>query len=284
MTAFLERFSLESQPEALRLLEAAWQEANRQWPGVQALSLEAFGVRVAERLGGAPSAALETMKKLHLGDLYLAQACGLGDARAMRHVEEAFMPDVAVSLRGLRLLPAEVDEELQRVREHLFVASDDRPPRIATYSGQGPLVNWLRVVAMRQGLRRVRGASSSEEVQLEHLPELITDTTERDYVRGAHQADVAKAFQEAFESLSDRDRSVLRMRVLDGLSMPDIAAVYRVNPSSVSRWVSRATERVLRRMRRLLSTRLNLTASDVDSLINAVESQLEVSLRGLFGK
>ena len=44
---------------------------------------------------------------------------------------------------------AERDEVVQEARRVLLVGSPDGAPKIGTYLGQGPLKNWVAVVAIR---------------------------------------------------------------------------------------------------------------------------------------
>lgn len=73
------------------------------------------------------------------------------------------------------------------------------------------------------------------------------------------------AFQEAFNAglalPENRERMVFRMRVVDDLDVEQIAKVYGVNRSTVTRWLARARETVLSEARRILHERLELTAS-----------------------
>ena len=51
------------------------------------------------------------------------------------------------------------DDLAQAVREKLFVGAQ---PRVAHYSGQGELKNWLKVTAVRVCMDAIRGRSARE--------------------------------------------------------------------------------------------------------------------------
>jgi hypothetical protein len=65
--------------------------------------------------------------------------------------------------------------------------------------------------------------------------------------------------------------------------MQQIADWYQVNQSTVSRWIARALEDLHHEIRRILRQSCQLPVSEVESLIRAVRSRVEVSLPGLFG-
>jgi hypothetical protein len=69
------------------------------------------------------------------------------------------------------------DELRQNVRERLFLGTPDAPPRIASYSGEGDLRHWVRVVAMRAALNLTRGPERvfSDEQALGRLPDVADD-------------------------------------------------------------------------------------------------------------
>jgi RNA polymerase sigma-70 factor (ECF subfamily) len=89
------------------------------------------------------------------------------------------------------------------------------------------------------------------------------------------------ALREALDSLDDRERMLLRMNVVDGLSFDRIAKVYRVTQPTVSRWVARARDRVLTETRRLLRERMLLSESEFESLAGLVVSQLDLTVSHL---
>src|SRR5437660_1544495 len=71
--------------------------------------------------------------------------------------------------------PAFADEALQVVREHLLVAKDGAPGRIAEYRGEGPLEGWLRVAAVRAALR----------LQRQRKPEQLAEAAEAEPAQAA---------------------------------------------------------------------------------------------------
>src|SRR6185369_4971546 len=113
---------------------------------------EAFVAHVSERLADEADSST-----LHVADLFLACACALGDARALALFEDRLMTQVPTHVARIDRSPAFADEVKAQLRDKLFVARDGAPPKIAHYSGRGPLGGWLRVTAIRTAQNLLRG-------------------------------------------------------------------------------------------------------------------------------
>jgi len=144
-----------------KLLDAAW----RSWPGVSVPS-GAFFDWLRERLPEDTGSA-EGLEGLKGADLYLAFACGQGEATALRNFEQRYLPEMDASLSSLRLSPSVREELLQQLRQKLLVAEDGAVPRIMTYGGRGDLKRWVRAVATREGLVQLRKNTPEVEVEEE---------------------------------------------------------------------------------------------------------------------
>ena len=92
------------------------------------------------------------------------------------------------------------------------------------------------------------------------------------------RAEFKQAFHEAVAKLETRERNLLRMHLLDGLSIDRIGRFYRVHRATAFRWIGRARENVWRETRRLVSLRMQLTPSDCDRALQTVRSQLDLSI------
>lgn len=81
--------------------------------------------------------------------------------------------------------------------------------------------------------------------------------------------------------LTVKQRHIMRLHVIDGLNLDKLAALEKVNRSTVARWLQAAREQLLRDTHRRLRARLNLTPPELESLLGLVRSQIDVSLHGL---
>jgi len=248
-------------PDSLRRL---YEEARAQFPEVRVP--EAAFAAALEARGGAPARAAE---------LYLCIACEAGDPAALRAFDTLYLSKVGSSISRINPSPAFADEVRQRLRERLFVGA---PPRISSWSGVAPLEAWLRATAVRMALTllRERGQERNEPSFEEALqssdPELL-------YLRDRYRGQCQEAFHAALASLSPRDRTLLRLRYLDGLSIDALAPLHGIHRATAARWVAASRSRLLEGTRRELQARLGGSLTDLDSLLRLVRSDLVVNLR-----
>ena len=236
-------------------------DAEARWPEVS-VDRRRFVTHWAAQLGRADDVGA-AIDQLHLSDLYLAFACAEGDTHALRSFG-TLLSSVAGAVRSVDAAPAFVDEILQRLRTRVLVPEDGRSARILDYAGRGSLENWLRAGALRLALNARRAAPTAERT-LELL-------------RGKYAAEFGSALREAFASLEPGERNVLRMHFLEGLSLNQIAAMYQVNKSTISRRMARAREILLERTRAQLERALSLPATELDSLLQQLGPRLDLSL------
>jgi RNA polymerase sigma-70 factor (ECF subfamily) len=246
-------------------LAAAFKDAQAGWPGVLLDETE-FARAVSERSEGDELAELRT------SDLYLATACAHGDARAHQLFEAELLSKVPAFLSRLRLPAFLVDEVKQRLRESLLM-----PGGLAGYSGRGALSSWLRVIAVRTALRLQRDLQPATDAA---TPEPAGPAgPELEYLKSRYRGEYERAFHEALQSLSDRERLFLRLHYADGLSVDRIGALYRLHRSTVARRLAGHRRKLLEGTRARLQERLKLTVTEFDALLEIVRSQLVLSVR-----
>ena len=263
------------------VLEAQLAEARMTWPAV-AIDDEAYLEHLAEKLcDRATEPATQILSTMPAADLFLAAACTRGDAAAIAAFRDALLPSLRDALGKLGVPAATIDEALQRILVMLFVSATGRP-QIAGYGGRGRLRSWLRSIGVRT-TRRMMGESHGpvdHEVELDRLASAVDDP-ELVLLRERYRDQVRTAFTAGLASLTDRERNVLRQYHIDGLTIDQLAALYRVNRGTTARWVIAARSAVLDATRARLTEQLGIATNEVDSIIRLVRSQLDVSLRDL---
>jgi RNA polymerase sigma-70 factor, ECF subfamily len=234
-----------------------------------------FGASEAElvavlRSTGQPQA---TWLELDLEGLLLARACLRHEAAALAVLDGELLAAVGSALRR-RASSDDVDEALQLLRARLLLGE---APKLSKYSGRGPLGAFLRIAGSHV-LSNLRPAPG----HLVHGDELaaLPDVTELEskLVRKDQQARFRAVFREAVQALTARERSLLRLSLLDGLSIDDIAPMYGAHRASVARWLSAARERLSAITRSRLSVALDLPEEDVERLLHSVQNGFELSL------
>jgi RNA polymerase sigma-70 factor (ECF subfamily) len=261
---------------ALSIASAAWEEF--------ALAPARFDVYVAERMTDA--AALEALlASATLSELYLCCACADGDGAAIGVLEARYFPAVTRALGRMRLPQHAVDEVLQWLRAHLFLARRDGRRGIAGFrGGRGTLAAWLSVIAVREACRlmqRDRRHAGNGDVELARLSGSERDV-EKQYAHKWSQEAFQRAFVLALAQLNDREKSLLRMHYLDGMTLEQLATVYRTHRATAVRWLAAARQRLLDRTRATLVEQLRVPVSDCDSIIRSAREQLELTFQRLF--
>jgi RNA polymerase sigma-70 factor, ECF subfamily len=255
--------------------------ARAAWPGVN-LDGTRFVAHLARHLSAdSPPEALE---RLHLADLYLACACAEGLPPAHAAFEARVLPEVNVAVARLKLPPSSVDEVRQLVRQKMLAPGPDTPPKLAAYPGTGPLTAWVRAAALWLALDLQRQRSSHDTPGEDSTLSMLVDPgddPELAYLKTTYRAEFNAAFAQALARLAPRERNLLRLKYLDGLSIDQLGALYGIHRATAARWVVAAQQTLLEETRRLLTERLRLTGSQLDSVLRLISSQLDVNLSRL---
>lgn len=173
---------------------------------------------------------------------------------------------------------------LQRLRERLLVPVGG-VARIGSWEGTAPLASWLRAVAVRTALnlKREEGPPATDDDEALELLSTSGPEPELALLRAQHHAAFKAAFREALAALTPRERSVLRLQAVEGLTLERIGELYRVNKSTVSRWLTACHEALARGVRARLAASLALDAEQLESAVRALQSNLELSLSSALG-
>jgi RNA polymerase sigma-70 factor (ECF subfamily) len=264
-------------PSLESALAAMLDAAQSTWPDLR-IGPEVFLAHVAEHLPAEGDLA-GAFGALRASDLYLACACAAGDRVALAHFERTLLSGIPGFLAGMRPSSPFADEVAQLVREKLLVGKEGGRPKIADYSGRGPLAGWLRVTSIRTALNLQESLERHAGEGEEELALLTAGVDpELDYLRVRYRSELSEALRSAIARLSEQQATVLRFHLCDGLTFDEIGAFYSVHKSTISRWLAAAREELLAATRRRLEKRLKLTDSEYSSLVRMLESDLDVSL------
>jgi len=219
----------------------------------------------------------------HPEDLRLARACAEGNAAA----QATFDRDVlsrAVRVAA-RILPAAESraELLQILRERLLLPGPERPARIGDYNGSVSLIAWTRIIAGRCALNLRKSQQRQPENIDDHLEQLGHSATPesalgQDFFREKFRA----AFAAAVSALPSRDRAILGLHLVKGVTLEGVAAAYGVHRSTIVRWLAVARATLMERVREILASGLDASAADIESLLRKARSQLDVSISAAF--
>lgn len=196
----------------------------------------------------------------HLADLCLARAAAAGFLPAVEAFERSCIAPLRLG-----------DDVLQELRVRLLTGAE---PRLLTYLGNGPLRAWTRAVATRLALSVRESEMATERLEVIAAPVDVA----LDVARREHHAAFQQAFGEAMRALTPGDRTLLRLHYLQSLGLERLATMYRCHRATIVRRLASIRDAVFSTTRRLLVERLELSGSELDSLLLYGKEQLTVSL------
>lgn len=269
-------------------LRCAWEIGRDPWPRV-VLPADVFVRHLAQRLtwakAGSPLSFV--LDQLALSDLYLAGACVHDVPASIDMLESHYLAKLPAVLRHLKQPAMVIDEVCQSVRIHLLLGTTEAGAQLTEYTGRGALLSWIRVVAVRMALKlRAPPREAPDEnilAAIEAMPASETDA-ELDLIKRRYRREFHQAMCESFAALPSEQRHQLRLHFIDQLPTTKIAALFRVNQSTVSRWIKSARKAVYEGTKLRIKERLELSSKDFSSLLTAIESQLDLNLHQVFEK
>jgi RNA polymerase sigma-70 factor (ECF subfamily) len=252
-------------------VERALAEARAAWPDVD-VPPEIFASYLAARADGADAS------KVHAADLYLACACARGDARAIAAFDRVYLAPVEGIVRsvGAEHLAADL---AQTVRARLLGDEQGRR-RIEDYRGTGTLAGWIRIMSVRLASNARRHERA--RTRAERTPGALAPPTIEDEVLRARYGDAFNAaFRDAFRALDAEDRLVLRLHFVEAMTFDQIAAALEFSRATVGRRLLGARTRLREETLRALEGSLAATRAEIESVLAALASHLDVSFSAL---
>jgi len=254
-------------------VQQAYAAGKRAWPDLTRLTIEEYGAQI-ERLGTLP-ADLER----YGSDIYLALACGKAEPKALRILERCYFPALSAQLTRSGFDENSRKDVFQQVLLHLCAGPN---PRILTYAGRASLGSWLGVTTTRFALNMSskvkKGRALPADITLDSLVASNTNPEARVAMEKARPI-FQLALQAALDALPERDRTLLRMCFVDGLTIDGIGSIYGVHRATAARWIASIREGILKKVQSVLVLDFGLRASEFESLVFLVKSELQLSLR-----
>jgi len=213
-------------------------------------------------------------------DLYLALGCAMGDTQALRALQDKYFTVLEGVLAKSDFDKTQIQDVLQQVMLRLCTGE---APRILTYAGRASLTTWLHITTLRLAMDIwPRNRPRELSLALEHLADDGRTPELQVAIENARPA-FQTALHSAIGALPERDKTLLRLCFLDGLTVDDIGNLYGVHRATAARWISEIRRGILDVVRLKLSQELGLSVSEFDSLAILIRSQLQLSLIRAFG-
>jgi RNA polymerase sigma-70 factor, ECF subfamily len=259
-------------------LSGVFQVARSAWPGVE-LDPAVFWEHWIKVL---PEPFQETLlATTALTDLYLATACAHANEHAVKALDQMVNAHLSEWIQPVTRDPALLGDVRSRLWAHLLPAPWGTHGKIAEFAGRGPLLGWLRVVALRVALDVLRDRKPWHS--LDSIASLSADTPDpvREMWKRRSAPAVKNALKDALALLDAHDRRMLRMYHLQGADAEALAKLYGVDRSTVFRRLRRMEEALIAQCRTRLKETLDLESHELDSLLDTLRSELAISLPAL---
>jgi RNA polymerase sigma-70 factor (ECF subfamily) len=269
-----------------RLLDELWRVAGAERYGVSpeefACILDSLGTRVNFGLPADHSADATQraafFRALHLEELALAQACALGREPAWESFLQLYrapLLQAAIAITNSASLGEELADALYAQLYGLREQDGQRRCPLASYSGRGSLMGWLRTTLVqryRDHYRRTRHETPLGEID-SPAPEPSAPVT-------AELALLSVAVTRILQSIDPAGRFLLAAYFLDRQTLLQIACTLEVHEATVSRRLKRLVTELRKKLIDELRVR-GLSKAAAEEALGADPRDIEINLRAV---
>lgn len=222
---------------------------------------------------------LEAAAAIVEDDLFFANACLEGHPAALRRFKDRYVPVVRKALARL-VSEFDRDDIEQRLVEALLVGSPRRAPALTKYEGRGSLEQWVRISASRFALSWMRSERAERAVRGRALLEAVAagPDTELLYLKQSFHREFGTAIESALGVLTPKQRLLLHLHYVGGMTLTCVARAFGVSQPTVSRWLAAIHAGVSRRLRASLGGSLGMTFGELSLAARLIQSQIELSM------
>jgi RNA polymerase sigma-70 factor, ECF subfamily len=250
----------------------AFERCSQRYPTIQ-LPFEAFQSRVDAILSQEVPSPDEGFRRkaflqIHHEDLFLAIACSRADHIAWEYFADDYFP----ILKQYALHTCGNASESEDLAQEITAKLMNEPNRLAGYNGRGSLAGWLRVAVSHAAIDRYR--RRRREVSLEELQENGAQSVLVDPAKDGGEEDldsrwgpvISGIVGEKISGLSSRDRLILGLHYLRGVSLKTIGLQFGIHEATVSRWLDRVRREIRKQVENELRKKHGLRAGEIKSL------------------
>jgi RNA polymerase sigma-70 factor (ECF subfamily) len=242
---------------------------------------QAFGRYLARCAAESKS---DSLSNLAVEDVYLACACAEKVRGATPAFERRYGRVIRRAVSRVLGTADERQEAEQRAWQHLLVGGLDGPARIAQYLGQGPLEKWISVASMRVAISFGRSESAERRLRDKAIAEASGVDPEHMFMKGELREAFEAAVSGALARLKPRERLVLKLYLVSGMTLEGIGKSLGVTRQAVTKTLGNARETIVSEVNESVRQQLDMSNDDLTSLLRYVASQLDVSISRVLGK
>ena len=219
------------------------------------------------------------LRALHLRDLALAHGCARGKEVAWERFVEQFRTPLREAAIAITRSASDGSDLADSLFSELFGLTERQGQRwspLATYSGRGSLMGWLRATLAQRFIDRHRTTRRESALEGDEIP-AIASVPEPEPQTLVH---LSRALSATLRSLEAEDRFLLTAYFLDGRTLLDLARLLRVHEATVSRRIRRLTGDLHRQVLKKLEAG-GLSRRAAQEALGTDPRDLTVNLRNL---
>jgi RNA polymerase sigma-70 factor (ECF subfamily) len=218
-------------------------------------------------------------RSLHLRELALAHACARGDEAAWAAFLEEYRGPMRQAAMAITRSSSDGEELADSLYSELFGLTEREGRRwspLASYSGRGSLMGWLRATLAQRHVDRHRAVhretvlESDEIAAAASAPEPEAQTLLR----------LGRALAATLRALPAEERFLLAAYFLDGRTLLELARLERVHEATMSRRIRRLTDEVHHRLLKQLEAD-GMSRRAAQEALGTDPRDLTVNLRNL---
>jgi RNA polymerase sigma-70 factor, ECF subfamily len=248
-----------------------------------AMALVAVGKRLNYGLPSdtQPDAAQRAafLRALRLPELALAQACALGREAAWQRFLNLYrspLTQAAIAITGSGTLGHDLADSLYSELYGLRERDGERRSPLASYSGRGSLLGWLRTTLAQRHVDHHRRTHRETPLDVVDVPAPVSSAPPMP----GELKQLTHAVARTLQSLSPEDRLMLSSYFLDRQTLLQIARILHVHEATISRRL----KRLVADLRKLLLHNLQsggLSKRAAEEALGTDPRDIEINLRTL---
>jgi RNA polymerase sigma-70 factor, ECF subfamily len=216
---------------------------------------------------------------LHLRDVALAHACARGKEPAWQQFLELHRSPLKQAAAAMTRSLSAGEDLADSLYSELFGLTEREGARwspLASYSGRGSLMGWLRAMLAQRLVDRHRATHresplesddvAAEPAPAQPVPEIL--------------AQLSRALAAILRALPSEDRFLLSSYFLDERTLLELAGVLRVHEATISRRVRRLTKSLHKQLLKHLQSR-GLSRRAAQEALGTDPRDLNINLRNL---
>jgi RNA polymerase sigma-70 factor, ECF subfamily len=258
-------------------IDTAVAEAQARYPGV-VVEDTAYAAAIAARVEGEADIA-DAASKLALPDIYLVTAALAGQRAAVTTFEKLVRDETTRAVTRLGKNAPAAEDVVQELLFKLLVPQNDQAAKLGAFGGHGALHAWLRVAAVRAAISLTR-RKQEHLVDDEALAAVADDTDDQAlaFLKIQYRDQFKRAFEATLAEMPRRARTLLRLQIIDHLTLEEIGAFYQVSRATAARWLADARQTLVSGTQARLVASLSISSTELSELMKLVASSLYSTL------